>query len=226
MADMTTTTLTPKAGTKSAAKNRTRRTLGLTTAFIAAVAAIGMAGSYGSWTTSSTKVQTATAAIIDLTSPNTTFTTALASLVPGDSGIRFVELRNNGNVASNLTATVAATGTTGGTGATNSDVNGAVRVTVDYCTGTYAWNAGSPTCSGGTWSNIGAAWNSAQVSTLGTSTNMNVVSGSSNTLAANTTYGLRVTYAVDSNASQNLAGASSSLAWGFTLTQRTGTALN
>jgi hypothetical protein len=220
------TTMTALTTTPTRSRNRTRRTLVLTTAFIAAVAAIGMAGSYGAWTTSATRTQTATAAIINLTDPNTTFTTALSALVPGDSGVRYIELRNAGDVAANLTGTVGATGTTGGTGATNSDVNSSVNVTVDYCTGTYAWNSGSPTCTSGSWTNIGAAWNGVAVSTLSSATDMNVVSGTTNLLAASTTYGLRVTYAVDSEASQNLAGASSSLSWNFSLTQKSGAALN
>lgn len=134
---------------------------------IGAVALIGLSavtvGASGVYATLNAKASNVTPQVADsgtlaLTmgsgTGSTGFGSKIANLAPGDVSNRYVDLNNNGTLASTaLSLDVAATGTP--SLITDGTTGKALRVTVKSCS--VAWDAAKGTCSGTTKTEIAAA---------------------------------------------------------------------
>lgn len=153
---------------------------------VAGAAAVSMvgAGAYAAWT-SSTGGTTGTYTAATVTASeydhdNTTFTSAVSNLLPGDFLYRYRTLENTGSVTQTFTGAVSASSTLGNTA-------GGLQIKVDSCA--TAWSGGS--CAGG----------STTIRTLTDTAGSPSISYGS--LAAGAKTYLRYTFSLPSNISQN-----------------------
>lgn len=180
-------------------------TVAATVMLLAAVAAGLIVPSFGAFSGSFTQSQNLSAGVVTLgtvTSGNSTVTTNLTNVAPNDQYTRYVTITNSGTVdlgSVDITAAVTAGADTVNPSATNANWANGVRIQVERCTGTWTWNASSPSssCSNNTWSttwgngtlgvlNVGAG-------TTGTTMNASVTTGALAGLASGQSAGLRVT---------------------------------
>lgn len=221
--------------TTSATTMTTRTRLFITLAVFTLVSFAGAFGTglFGAWSATQNSAGTSAAGGVVALTNQGTLSTTVSNFAPGDTATRYIELNNaNGNLGlSALTLGISGW-------ATNLDSH--TRLTLAYynCTGTYAWNSGSPTCTGGNggvWTNAVSPTNFlATAATTGSP--ISLVSGAFP--AANAKTALKVVFGFCDTTNDpaktavgctteavpsGLAGSSSTLTLTFTATQRAST---
>lgn len=145
------------------AMSHTRRGLPLAAGLAAVIlAAWSLVGGWGSFTHTVTRDGIAQGAIVDLcgtgpSGPDCTvgLETPMLEILPGDAGERHFDLHNAGDVAlgaltvtADLEVTPDATVCPDGVGCEPADAAAGVIVTIELCTGTWAWSGAGGTCTG------------------------------------------------------------------------------
>ena len=143
--------------------------------------------------------------------------TTITDAAPGDTFNRYFNLTNSGSLTG-LTPTVTVTPTGGAA------LAAIMSVYIQKCT--VAWSAGA--CSGGTASDVlGTSGSPVLTSTLSTTAlnNLTLTSGAVNRLKISIIVGPVTEVTTNGVVPSGIQGATTSLGWTFTLTQRTGTTI-
>ncbi|MFF1831262.1 TasA family protein [Paenarthrobacter sp. NPDC058040] len=183
-------------------------------ALVGTAAAVAGMGTYGAFTSSTSASQAVTAGTVTIalgTGASNTLNVPVAGLLPGDKVEKLVTLSNTGNSdLNNVTLTTSA----GATGSllTTDTVNG-LQLTIENCSVPWTGAAAPFTC-GGTKTTVLA---SAPVITA------NKVLNNLTSLTSAKTDNLKVTTAFPTTADNTFQGATSTIAFSFTGTQRTET---
>ena len=183
-------------------------------ALVGTAAAVAGMGTYGAFTSSTSASQAVTAGTVTIalgTGASNTLNVPVAGLLPGDKVEKLVTLSNTGNSdLNNVTLTTSA----GATGSllTTDTVNG-LQLTIENCSVPWTGAAAPYTC-GGTKTTVLA---SVPVITA------NTVLNNLTSLTSAKTDNLKVTTAFPTTADNTFQGATSTIAFSFTGTQRTQT---
>ncbi|MET4618943.1 spore coat-associated protein N [Arthrobacter sp. 2762] len=183
-------------------------------ALLGTAAAVAGMGTYGAFTSSTSASQQVTAGTVTIalgTGANNTLNVPIAGLLPGDKVEKLVTLANTGNSDLNnvtLTTTAGATASLLTTDPTNG-----LQLTIENCSVAWTGAAAPYTCTG-TKTTVMAA---APVITA------NKVLNNLTALAPAKTDYLKVTTAFPTTANDTFQGATSTIAFAFTGTQRTET---
>ncbi|MFJ4209160.1 TasA family protein [Paenarthrobacter sp. NPDC089675] len=183
-------------------------------ALVGTAAAVAGMGTYGAFTSSTSASQAVTAGTVTIalgTGASNTLNVPVAGLLPGDKVEKLVTLSNTGNSdLNNVTLTTSA----GATGSllTTDTVNG-LQLTIENCSVPWTGAAAPYTCAG-TKTTVLA---SAPVITA------NTVLNNLTSLTSAKTDNLKVTTAFPTTADNTFQGATSTIAFSFTGTQRTQT---
>ena len=183
-------------------------------ALVGTAAAVAGMGTYGAFTSSTSASQAVTAGTVTIalgTGASNTLNVPVAGLLPGDKVEKLVTLSNTGNSdLNNVTLTTSA-------GATASllttDTTNGLQLTIENCSVPWTGSAAPYTC-GGTKTTVLA---SAPV--IGA----NKVLNNLTSLTSSKTDNLKVTTAFPTTADNTFQGATSTIAFSFTGTQRTET---
>jgi hypothetical protein len=182
--------------------------MALTVMLVGAMLASFVVPSFGAFTSTFTQNQDLNAGVVSLTSvdgANSTLTTDLTDVAANDQYTRYATLTNSGDVALgtlSITAAVTAGADTVSPTATSNHWATGVRIYVERCTGTWTWNASSPSssCGNSTWETV---WDGTALGVLpagadgpGSALTPTVAAGALTGLDAEQSTGLRITYYV------------------------------
>lgn len=183
-------------------------------ALVGTAAAVAGMGTYGAFTSSTSASQDVTAGTVVIalgSGASNTLNVPIAGLLPGDKVEKLVTLSNTGNSDLNNVTLTTSAGATGSLLTT--DVTNGLQLTIENCSVAWTGTAAPYTCSG-TKTTVMA---SAPVITA------NKVLNNLTSLTSTKTDNLKVTTAFPTTAPDTFQGATSTIAFSFTGTQRTET---
>ncbi|MFJ4171776.1 TasA family protein [Paenarthrobacter sp. NPDC089714] len=183
-------------------------------ALVGTAAAVAGMGTYGAFTSSTSASQAVTAGTVTIalgTGASNTLNVPVAGLLPGDKVEKLVTLANTGNSDLNNVTLTTSAGATGSLLTT--DTTNGLQLTIENCSVPWTGSAAPYTC-GGTKTTVLA---SAPV--IGA----NKVLNNLTSLTSAKTDNLKVTTAFPTTADNTFQGATSTIAFSFTGTQRTET---
>ncbi|RAM37304.1 TasA family protein [Arthrobacter globiformis] len=188
-------------------------------ALVGTAAAVAGMGTYGAFTstTSASQVATAGTVVIALGAPGAanTLNVPVTGLLPGDKVEKLVTLSNSGNQDLNNVTLTTSAGATGSLLTT--DLTNGLQLTIENCSTAWAGSAAPYTCP------TGSTKTTVLASTPIIGANANKVLANLTSLTAGKTDNLKVTTSFPSAAPNTFQGASSTISFDFTGTQRTET---
>jgi hypothetical protein len=199
--------------------NTTAGKLIASASLLGAAAAVAGLGTYGAFTSSTNASATVTDATMNIdmnaNGGSNNFQTAAAGLLPGDKVQRLITLANSGTA--DLAAVTLTTAATTGTAASVlvTDTTNGLQVGIESCS--QAWTAGAP----GTGYSCGGTKKTVLVTRPLVGGNLAL--DSLNVLTAGTTDNLLVTQTLPATAGDNFQGATATVNFTFTATQRAAT---
>ncbi len=184
-------------------------------ALVGTAAAVAGMGTYGAFTSSTSASQAVTAGTVTIAlgapGPANTLNVPVAGLLPGDKVEKLVTLANTGNSDLNNVTLTTSAGATGSLLTT--DVTNGLQLTIENCS--VAWTgATAPYNCAGTKTTVLAS---------GPVIAANKALNNLTSLASTKTDNLKVTTAFPATANNDFQGATSTIAFAFTGTQRTET---
>lgn len=180
-------------------------------ALVGAAASVAGMGTYGAFvgsTSASQDVEAGTVVIALGDGPANTLTVPVAGLLPGDSVEKFATLSNTGSALNSITLTASTTAPS----VLTSNLTDGLQLTIESCSVTWTPAAGADTCDG----------TRTTVLAEGPIIGANKPLAGLSALAADSADFLKVTTSLPATADNTFQGASTTIAFDFTATQRTG----
>ncbi|MDR6988366.1 putative ribosomally synthesized peptide with SipW-like signal peptide [Paenarthrobacter nitroguajacolicus] len=183
-------------------------------ALVGTAAAVAGMGTYGAFTSSTSASQAVTAGTVTIalgTGTSNTLNVPIAGLLPGDKVEKLVTLANTGNSDLNNVTLTTSAGTTASLLTT--DTTNGLQLTIENCSVAWTGTAAPYTCAG----------TKTTVLANGPVIAANKVLNNLTSLTSAKTDNLKVTTALPATANNDFQGATSTIGFSFTGTQRTET---